>query len=609
MVDLLSLTGDIYQRMKYFVFIFFLLAAISCPGQNIDSLRKIVFSNGAPLLRLNTAATLTTRLLKEKPAETFDAANAGLKIAATLKRSAMTAFFLENIARAYYLTGKPGNAAYYCDKADTVLANINPKTEVVNEYIELADLYTLLKNNQKAIDTYNTIMVYLPQSGSRQALMLALNKVGILYERLHNYRQALNYYQQAFIISDSLDFAKKTRGNTAEAFSRNFMGDVMGSIKQKAVSEQAILAIIETKKSLNDTLALSINFFNLGMLYKSKRLFHQALSALKNSMQYAAQINYTDMEGSAVNEVADLYEQTNDYQQALFYLKKRQELNTPNIKKHSKTVEELQTKYEITQREEQVLHQQIEIIKRNYWIAGAGAILLLIIIIGSVYYSKTQLKQRNIAMQAIIETEENERNRIAQDLHDSVSQTMSAAKFSLTIIGGELPFVNDKQRKQFEKAIGLVDNGFKEVRTISHNMMPWALHKTGLAKVVKQFIENISTGAIIINFFSRGFEEPFDGKTEIILYRVLQECVNNVMKHAEASLVDISLIRDTDSISLTIEDNGKGFDSSQGQVYMGMGLNNLRSRVNFLNGKFELDSQPGKGTLVSIYIPISKRVL
>lgn len=81
------------------------------------------------------------------------------------------------------------------------------------------------------------------------------------------------------------------------------------------------------------------------------------------------------------------------------------------------------------------------------------------------------------------------------------------------------------------------------------------------------------------------------------------------MKHAEASLVDISLIRDTDSISLTIEDNGKGFDSSQGQVYMGMGLNNLRSRVNFLNGKFELDSQPGKGTLVSIYIPISKRVL
>jgi len=326
-------------------------------------------------------------------------------------------------------------------------------------------------------------------------------------------------------------------------------------------------------------------------------------------MEYAAKISYTDMESSAVNEIADLYEQTHDYQQAVIYLKKRQELNSPDVKKHSKTVEELQTKYEITQREDQVFQQKYEIIKRNYWVAGACGGLLLMVVLGSVYYKQTQLKERNIAMQAIIDTEESERNRIAQDLHDSVSQTMSAAKFNLMVIGSELPFANYEQRKQFEKAISLVDDSFKEVRTISHNMMPWALHKTGLAQVVKQFIENISTGAISINFFSRGFEEPFDGKTEIILYRVLQESVNNVMKHAEASSIDISLIRDAMGISLTIEDNGKGFDTTRPEIYQGMGLSNLRARVNFLNGKLELDSRPGKGTLVSIYIPTPKGTL
>jgi signal transduction histidine kinase len=385
------------------------------------------------------------------------------------------------------------------------------------------------------------------------------------------------------------------------------MVDVMGSIKQKNESIPGILKTIETKRSLNDTLALTINYFNLGLLYKSKSMYPQALDALQNCLQYAAKINYTDMQGSAVNEIADLYGQTGDYKQALVYLKKHMALNTPGSLKNSKTIDELQTKYEITQREDQLLQQQFEITKRNYWMTGIFVAIVLMLVIGIIYYKQTQLKQRNAAMQAIIATEESERRRIAQDLHDSVSQTMSAAKINLTVIGAELPFVNEEQKKRFEKAINLVDYGFREVRTISHNMMPWALHKTGLAQVIRQFIENIENQAIGINFFSKGFDAPFDDTTEIILYRVLQECVNNVMKHAGASRIDISLIRDEQNISLTIEDNGKGFDATQPGGYRGMGLNNLQSRINFLNGKVELDSQPGKGTLVSVYVPVGKK--
>jgi len=209
-------------------------------------------------------------------------------------------------------------------------------------------------------------------------------------------------------------------------------------------------------------------------------------------------------------------------------------------------------------------------------------------------------------MQAIIETEEKERKRIAQDLHDSVSQTMSAAKINLTVVGGELQFINEEQRKRYQKAIRLVDDGFKEVRTISHNMMPWALLETGLSLVIKQFIENIENDTISINFFSKGFEEHFDDTIETILYRVLQECVNNVMKHAGASRLDISLMRDEENISLTIEDNGKGFDMSDPDRYVGMGLKNMQARISFLKGKIELDSTPGKGTLVSVYIPVIK---
>ncbi|WP_295673353.1 sensor histidine kinase [uncultured Mucilaginibacter sp.] len=546
---------------------------------------------------------------RKNPEETMVVARKGLSLASRLGDRKAAGLILLAIGKAYDLAAKFDSAAYYFDKATVVLGAIKNQDSLTAEYMELAKSYTQLKNYDKAIRLNQMVIAVFSINGSPRQLITALSQAGELYEASHKYREALSYYKQAFDISDSLDFVQKTKENTSEAFSRSFMKDVLGSLKQKSESEQDILKAIETKKSLNDTLALTINYFNLGLLYKSKKLYPPSLDALQKCLQYATKINYGAMQSSAVNEIADLYEQKGDYRQSLVYLKKHMVLTALNNTGQSKTIDELQTKYEITQREDQVLQQQFEITKRNYWMTGIFVFMGLMLFIGFIYYKQTKLKQRNIAMQAIIETEESERKRIAQDLHDSVSQTMTAAKINLTVIGGELPFVNEAQKKRFEKAIKLVDDGFREVRTISHNMMPWALHETGLALVVKQFVENIENDAIAIKLFSRGFDEPFDATTEIILYRVLQECVNNVMKHADASRLDISLIRDEQNISLTIEDNGKGFETTGPGAYWGVGLNNLRSRINFLKGKVEIDSQPGKGTLVSVYIPLTHKSL
>lgn len=522
----------------------------------------------------------------------------------SLNSTKATGLLLRDKGKVCYSKGQYDSTAYYYDKASTLLAAINKQDTLADDYAELARACFKQKNYDKAIGFYNTAIAYADKTGSRFTLMQCLNQLGQVYEAKQNYRDALDYFRQSFDISDSLDFVQKANASTSEAYSRNFIGDVMGSIKQKPETEQDILKTIDTKKSLNDTLALTINYFNLGVLYTSKKMYPQALDALQNCLQYASAINYTDMQNSAANQIADLYEQTGNYRQALVYLKKHMAFSAGS--KNSKTIDDLQTKYEITQREDQVLQQQFELTKRNYWIAGITIVILLMAVIGFVYYRQSRLEQRNIAMQAIIETEESERKRIAQDLHDSVSQTMMAAKMNLSAIGGELPFANDEQKKRFERAINMVDDGFKEVRTISHNMMPWALHETGLARVVKQFIDNIANDTISINFFSSGFDAPFDATTEIILYRVLQECVNNVMKHAHASRLDISLNRDEENISLTIEDNGRGFDATDPAVYKGMGVSNLRSRINFLNGKVEFDSHVGSGTLVSVYIPLKK---
>jgi two-component system, NarL family, sensor kinase len=134
-------------------------------------------------------------------------------------------------------------------------------------------------------------------------------------------------------------------------------------------------------------------------------------------------------------------------------------------------------------------------------------------------------------------------------------------------------------------------------------MMPNALLKTGLTAAIREFIDKIDYSVLKVELSSEGLNDRLDSNTETVLYRVIQECVNNVIKHSGANHLDISLIKDNEGISATIEDNGKGFDSKDNSKFEGIGLKNIRTRVEYLKGSVEFDSKPGKGTLVAIHIP------
>ena len=221
------------------------------------------------------------------------------------------------------------------------------------------------------------------------------------------------------------------------------------------------------------------------------------------------------------------------------------------------------------------------------------------------------MKQQELATKAVIEAEENERQRIAKDLHDGVGQMMSAAKMNLSAFESEIHFNNNEQKRSFEKIIQLVDEGCKEVRHVSHNMMPNALLKNNLADAIQDFVDKLParTGTngdnktMKVHLYTEGLDERLDANVEIVLYRVIQECVNNVIKHAGATTLDISLIRDKEGISATIEDNGSGFDTADDEKFEGIGLKNITTRIEYLKGKVDFDSAPGRGTVVALHVP------
>jgi two-component system NarL family sensor kinase len=135
-------------------------------------------------------------------------------------------------------------------------------------------------------------------------------------------------------------------------------------------------------------------------------------------------------------------------------------------------------------------------------------------------------------------------------------------------------------------------------------MMPNALLKSGLISGIRDFVNKLDSRVIKINLFTDGLNEKLDENIEMVLYRVIQECVNNVIKHAEATHLDISMIKDEDGISVSIEDNGKGFNIKDKNNFEGIGLKNIITRIQYLKGTVEWDSSIGKGTVVTIQLPI-----
>jgi len=228
---------------------------------------------------------------------------------------------------------------------------------------------------------------------------------------------------------------------------------------------------------------------------------------------------------------------------------------------------ELNSRIEIAEKEKIFQQQQNRIRMQNYLFIGIGGLMLLSALLVHSHYRRYKLRQESIlktalmkqhehAVKAVIEAEENERQRIAQDLHDGVGQMMSAAKMNLSAFESEIDFQNQEQKNSLHNIIQLVDESCKEIRSVSHQMMPNALLKSGLASAVKEFLDKIDNRIIKINLHTEGLQERLDSNTETVLYRVIQECVNNVIKHSGANNLDISLIKDADGIAATVEDNG-----------------------------------------------------
>lgn len=201
--------------------------------------------------------------------------------------------------------------------------------------------------------------------------------------------------------------------------------------------------------------------------------------------------------------------------------------------------------------------------------------------------------------------QEEERGRLARDLHDGLGGMLSGVRQTLNVVKGN-QYIPEASANSFNRALEMLDSSISELRRVARNMMPEALLKFGLKDAVEDLCHNFSGPSLKVQCQAFGLENRLPESTEVIVFRIVQELLNNVVKHAGADQVLLQLLRDGNRFHLTIEDNGRGFDPKKLEEAAGIGWINIRSRVNYLGGEMDLRSAPGKGTSVEIEFMIKQ---
>ncbi|MCV9387622.1 tetratricopeptide repeat-containing sensor histidine kinase [Reichenbachiella ulvae] len=453
---------------------------------------------------------------------------------------------------------------------------------------------------------------------------VVLGNLGMLESKREAYDKSLGYFKQ------SLELQRKNEDWDGFTYTMGMIASLylnMGKLDKALEYEKEALRSLQKKEAWP---LLLVSYNKLGLIYFEMGQYDSARVNHKKSRAIAEQINSDDLlfiiANLAFNEAgAGRYQQAYDY---LFqHLQMKDSLFT--LEKNYQ-IEELLAKYEAEKKEkeismlqsEQALNDAViekEKLIRNVAVFGSALLLILVVVVIQNYSQKLknkeiltqkneEINQRTIQeilkegeiqnIRSSLEGQENERKRIARELHDGVAGTLAGIKLQLNQLKG--------QQTGIEELIQEVDSTYNEVRTLSHDLSTTKVLNAPFVYLLRDFVESRSSAleGLEIKFIaSRDLSLNYlPDQYKIDMYRVLQELVSNVMKHSRASYAEVALTQNEEEINMMVEDNGRGFDRSR--RLNGIGLDNIKQRVKVLNGRLHIDSQIGRGTIVSVDWPL-----
>ena len=327
-------------------------------------------------------------------------------------------------------------------------------------------------------------------------------------------------------------------------------------------------------------------------------------------------------------EPAEEYKKAFESLKEVFYVEAELDsrLNKLIIAQINAETDAINREKKILQQENDLLLKDKQKIQNRNIAFGLSGLVLTLLVFGLLVYKNTKRKQRLAeqekelevqktekilaeqeltSLQAMIAGQEKERELVAQDLHNSVAGTINAARLKLEFINEKKETAQEIDPNLFDHTLSLLKQAHDEVRSMAHLKNSGVIATKGLLPAIKNLAKNASgVKGLTVDVQEFGLTERIDNSLEIRIFRTVQELINNVIKHAEASEATIALTRHENSLSIIVEDNGKGFDPKKILDKEGMGLYSMEKQIEQINGSLQIDSSPGNGTTVLIDIPV-----
>ena len=623
------------MRKKYFLCLFFIISFSGMYSQNTSTSDEInnYYNSGLDLIA------------DKKFEKAFEVITLGLEKSEEIKDQNLIAYGHFYVASYYQEKKEYLKGIESVNNSLALFKQLNNKVETSNCYNKLGLFNYEGSQYDMSLENYFKSLEINEQLNDESRIAFVLRRIASVYLLTTDYDKLRINIQKATVIYTKMNdelgllFCLTTLAASyqKEGFNKDNIQLVLKAIKlYKKGLEQAIKLEIPRSES--------IFLGNIGSSYRKLGRYNESLEYLFRALRIKINMERYTSAAHTYNDISETYIKMNKLQKAkeyaikavemangyslhqeryAYYILSNIEFDLGNYKSSKINLEkyhalqdsifsiekiakinEMQIKYETEKKTLKIRAQESDIallneknkVKNQYMMIGSAGLLALFGFV-LLFRSRKKQKQRQQLQEQfsrdLMRSQEEERTRIAKELHDSVGQQLTLIK-------------KKSQNAMQEDITTLTHNALEEVRSISRGLYPAMLKQLGLKESIEQLVyEYDEESGLFFTSEIDDIDNLLDEVESLNFYRFIQECLTNIMKHAEAKTVSLSIKKDNKSITTILEDNGKGFDKNAKQSQNSLGLKTIAERISMFKGKFSIESKAGKGTKIFALIPIT----
>jgi two-component system, NarL family, sensor kinase len=522
-----------------------------------------------------------------------------------------------NLGVAYYLGGDyPACLEHYLTALD-IFEKTNDKAWIGRTCNELSVYTRKQKQFETALEYLDRSFENCTAAHDSGCVETSLNNRAVVYELMGNYELAIVYYRKAEQIA---------KANSNEVGLAYIYADAAECYRRKNDLDSCMILIdlsISILDSYGNLQGVAMNILNKAIILAMEKDYGRAVEAFEQCIRIAGEIGYNDLLQNAHYELGRTYADMKDFEKSFYHIDQSYVIRDQLLNEEKLiALSEMEVKYETEKVEKDYLKEQqnriesdLKVESRNKWLIGVSGFFLASVFFGLfIYQRKSRIVQaekdraiiaeREKGLQAVFDATEEERQRIAKDLHDGIGQQMSGLKMAWQNLSTSIPGIGEKETAKIGELTKILDSTASEVRDLSHQMMPKVLEEFGLVLAIEGMLEkSLKLTSLTYNFEHYNIEGRLKRNIELSLFRITQELLNNVIKHSGATHVAVQLFKNKNQLILIVEDDGKGFESERKKE--GHGLMNIQSRLRTIHGQVNYEASSNAGTTVTIRVDLS----